>query len=194
MRHLNEEELIDIAEGTWPERSLPHLAACDICGKQIADLRAMLSAAAEVEVPEPSPLFWEHLSARVRDRVASANEEHASFSGRMTWRFMVPALALAGVVLAAVVTLRGPSPAGPSSATGGSPLAASLVDDIVPLADDASLNLIADLASDLDWDAAAEAGLTTRTGAAERILMEMSADERLELQRILKQELSGKGA
>ena len=30
-----------------------------------------MSAAAEVEVPEPSPLFWKHLSERVREAVAA---------------------------------------------------------------------------------------------------------------------------
>ena len=69
MRHLGPDELIDLAEGTRPEADAPHLLVCDGCRRQLIDARAMLSAAAVVDVPEPSPLFWDHLSARVRQSV-----------------------------------------------------------------------------------------------------------------------------
>ena len=67
-------------------------------------------------------------------------------------------------------------------------------DDVVSLADDASLGLIAGLAGDLDWDATVEAGLSTRAGAVDRAVLELSASERVELRRILKEELSRSGA
>jgi hypothetical protein len=66
--------------------------------------------------------------------------------------------------------------------------------DDVAAANDPSLSLMADLAQDLDLDAVAEAGLTTSEGAVDWVLLEMSADERLELQRILKQEMARQGA
>jgi hypothetical protein len=65
---------------------------------------------------------------------------------------------------------------------------------VVSLVDDASLGLIAVLANDPDWDAAAEAGLTTQAGAVDRAVLELSANERLELERILEAELSRSGA
>ena len=46
------------------------------------ELRGAIEAAAEVSVPEPSPLFWNHLSERVRTAVA---EEHA-LSGQVSCR------------------------------------------------------------------------------------------------------------
>ena len=108
MRHLNEEELIDLSDGVRPECSTPHLASCESCRRQLADLRAVMSAAAAVEVPEPSPLFWQHLSARVREAVS--NEERATASAwtpsRFGWRVVVPLVALAAVVLVAGFTLR----------------------------------------------------------------------------------------
>ena len=64
--HLQHDELVDLAEGTRAESSVPHLAACEACRHQLAELKAMMSAAADVAVPEPSPLFWDHFSARVR--------------------------------------------------------------------------------------------------------------------------------
>lgn len=202
MRHLSEADLIDLAEGARPEGSALHLASCESCRRQLADLRAMMSAAADVEVPEPSPLFWEHLSARVREAVL--NEERASapvwMARWLSWQLAVPVVALGAFALAAAMTLR-TGALRPFVVPGDStPQSAALADatlgadDVVPLADDASLSLIRDLAGDLDWDAAVEAGLTTRTGAFDRVVLELSADERLELQRILKEELSRSGA
>src|SRR5258707_1769981 len=69
--HLSADELVDLAEGARPESSAPHLAACGPCRARLNDLRAMMSAVADVDVPEPSPLFWDHFSQRVHDAAAS---------------------------------------------------------------------------------------------------------------------------
>ena len=58
--HLRPDELVDLAEGTRAESAAPHLAECAVCRLQLGDLKAMISAAAEVDVPEPSPFFWDH--------------------------------------------------------------------------------------------------------------------------------------
>ena len=73
MAHLAPEQFVDIADGVLAESSgdvAPHLAACAACRQQLADVRAMMAEAVDVEVPEPSPLFWEQLSSRVRAAVA----------------------------------------------------------------------------------------------------------------------------
>ena len=187
MRHLNEEELIDLAEGARAESAAPHLASCESCRQQLGDLRALIAAATDVDVPEPSPLFWDHLSARVREAVAN---DEPNAPTRWAARWFVPLGALATIALAAVITLgtRGPQPV----STGDSPpiVADAASEPGGAVADDPSLNLIADLASDLDWDAAAEAGLTTVGGTVDRAVMELTPEERVELRRILKEELS----
>src|SRR6266851_8000309 len=81
--HLNADELVDLAEGARPESSAPHLAACPQCRAQLDDLRAMMSAAAGVDVPEPSPLFWDHFSQRVHDAIA-AEDANARGNARLT--------------------------------------------------------------------------------------------------------------
>jgi hypothetical protein len=197
MRHLDEQELIDVADGVRVERSARHLQSCEPCRRQVADLRAMMSAVSEVDVPEPSPLFWEHFSARVSEGIAEVPRRHSTTAARIaawttTWRVGLPAGALAAVIVAAIVTLGGPRTAESPAAGESFGVEAGATDALAPLAEDASLSLIADLAGDLDWDAAADAGLTTRDGAVDLVLLEMSADERLELQRLLKQELSGR--
>ena len=199
--HLNEGQLIDLAEGTRPESAEPHLASCARCRAELSELRAVMSVAAGVEVPEPSPLFWDHLSMRVHDAVAAeATRPRASAalglgraSSLWSWRVLLPAAALAALVAAAAVSIRSPSDMG----GGGSPAGtASIggVDSGVDVArlvdDDPLLSLLADLAGELDWDDVVGAGLTTSSWSVDRVVLEMSADERRELRRILSEELT----
>src|SRR5262245_56555941 len=100
MRHLNEEELIDLAEGTRAEASAPHLQSCESCRRQLRELRAVMSEAAAVDVPAPSPPFWDHFSARVRESIA---QEPAPSTGWSWW--LVPAGAFAAVALAIVTAV-----------------------------------------------------------------------------------------
>src|SRR5262245_56930878 len=67
--HPNAAELLDLADGRDREKWALHLEGCDVCRRQVADLADTMRAARAVNVPEPSPLFWEHLSARVRASV-----------------------------------------------------------------------------------------------------------------------------
>ncbi|HMJ87729.1 MAG TPA: hypothetical protein VK504_31355, partial [Vicinamibacterales bacterium] len=91
--HLQPDELIDLAEGTRAESSATHLAECAVCRLQLEELKAMLSTAADVDVPEPSPLFWDHFSARVRQAVDAEGAPRRSF---WTWpRVLIPATAVA---------------------------------------------------------------------------------------------------
>src|SRR5438132_12929430 len=69
--HLTPDDLVDLADGTRPESSAPHLASCATCRAQLNEMRAMMSAVADVDVPEPSPLFWNHFSQRVHEAVAA---------------------------------------------------------------------------------------------------------------------------
>src|SRR5262245_49230164 len=92
MQHLSVDELVDLVDAVDPVYpvdpvdvvegaasdargdNVPHLASCDRCRDQLAALRAARTLAAEkevVEVPEPSPAFWDHFSARVREAVAN---------------------------------------------------------------------------------------------------------------------------
>jgi hypothetical protein len=71
MKHLNRVTLLEIVEGTRSAQSVLHLTECEGCRAKLAGLQAAWQAAADVNVPEPSPLFWDHLSARVREAVAA---------------------------------------------------------------------------------------------------------------------------
>jgi hypothetical protein len=193
MSHLTPDDLLDIAEGTRPESSAPHLAACASCRGKLANVREMM-AAVVVDVPEPSPLFWDHLSARVREATAAEAAGRSPWwhVGPVSWR-LAAVMSLAVAVVAVSLTMRMSSR---SEGTKASPAAAVPVEDIgvLPLNDDPSLNLLGDLAGGLDWDAAAEAGLTMQVGAADHAVAELNAGERAELQRLLREAISGSGA
>jgi hypothetical protein len=190
MRHLTSEQLVDLAEGVRTEASMPHLQSCDACRAQLAELRATVSAAGEVDVPEPSPLFWDHFSARVHHAVEAERVHGTPTVGRWwSWRavpFWIGSVAV--VVLAVAIATRGrvseaPAPAG-SIAVVAEPQA-----EVPDIADDPSLSLVADLVTDLDWDAAVEAGLTTHLGVDDDVVTQLSDGERRELHRLLRAEL-----
>ena len=196
--HLRPDELIDLAEGTRAESSATHLAGCAVCRLHLAELKAMMSAAADVDVPEPSPLFWDHFSARVRQAVDAEGAPRRSF---WTWpRVVIPAISVATVVLAVAVTLnRGRTEFGivplPSVAPAPVALPMASVDLLADpqSAGDTALTLVAELSSDMDFEAAREAGLAAR-GSAEHAVTHLTGSELRELQRLLQEELARSGA
>ena len=194
MAHLSAEQLVDLAEGARPESSAPHLQACGACRKQLDDLRAMMTAAADVGVPEPSPLFWDHFSARLRQAVEA---ERASPPQAFVWswlrRPLVWAPGVAAVFLtAAIVSRVGPTLDSTPPGTSSSASADATVEPFV-IADDPSLSLVADLAADLDWDAVVEAGLTTHVGMDDDLVLQLTDRERRELRQLLQMELGQQG-
>jgi hypothetical protein len=60
-------------------------------------------------------------------------------------------------------------------------------------AEDPSLSLVGDLAADLDWDAASEAGFTTHVGVDNDVITQLSDGERHELHQLLKGEMGRSG-
>jgi hypothetical protein len=184
----------------------------------LTDLRTMLSAAQDVEVPEPSPLFWDHLSSRVSQAVAmeegvagparlkgsrSYAEVFRSFAEVFTgsWGlrssfgargFQASVAVAAGVLIAVASSSRAPSPPAHPSLVSAANIGATteLLSDV---ADDASLTLVASLTDEADLDTVREAGLAPR-GSAEHALTHMSDGELRELGRLLKEELARPGA
>lgn len=201
MAHLAPEQFVDIADGVLAESArdvAPHLAACAACRQQLADVRAMMAEAVDVEVPEPSPLFWEQLSSGVRAAVA---EEPPPRRAWREWllqpKVWAPSLAAAvTIVLLFVVQPREsltpatipstPLPiggrAGLPSLEPSSPLGAS---------DDPQLGLVADYGTTLSWDEMRdEMALSDSSGSSDAVLDVLTVDEQRELQRLLAEEMS----
>jgi len=209
MAHLTPARLVDLAEGTEPEYAVPHLGECDACRRSLAALRATMADVASLgdsAVPEPSPLFWDHLSTRVRSSVA----EHAPGGTRWVERWLRPRVVLpilvgvAGAVLVAVATSRRPVVQTPIPATPLPTDEALLVPfesvpSLQPLApfgaaDDPSLGLMADYGTTLGWDEMREEmAVAPRAGVvrgADEAVIALSAEERQELLRLLEEEMT----
>ena len=98
--HLSTQEFVDAVDRALPADRLAHLAGCAACQSEVEGLCAVLTDVdAAGDLPEPSPLFWDHFQMRVR---AAALAEPAGWSWRAVFGSPRTILA-AGVTVAAVV-------------------------------------------------------------------------------------------
>ena len=211
MGHCTSDELMVVADGSRDPATLPHLAVCDRCRVECEQLRHVIADLREVAVPEPSPLYWDQLSARVRAAVAAERSLNPPEDGARWWhpaRLAGPATVAVAAVLAAVfvmpwlLTVRGPSSHVESSAVAhvaaGSPSTErgpEASDLVAPgSGNDESIGLMLELAGSLDVDAVLSAGLATADGAADGAVADLSSDERSELARLIREALGGAGA
>ena len=186
--HLREEEFVDLIEtGSATAPLQEHLKSCAACRERLADLRATLQSVKAVDVPDPSPLFWDHFSRRVRDAVA-VDAARRSGRGWLPWLF--PAAAAASLILFVVAPGVWRSARRPATSIADAPAApAATVRDTLGEVTDPSLTFVADLTDGAGWEAAHEAGLSPR-GSAEHAVTHLSEPELRELQRLLQTELA----
>jgi hypothetical protein len=180
MSHLTSDEMIDAVEGTLAPSRRRHLAECADCAREVESLAAVLKEAQAVDMPEPSPLFWDHFSARVRTAVQAE-----PMTGGAGWRnvlrlpVLVPVAAMAMVVIAVLVTrapdVRPELPAIDQAAD------AQLSDE--------GWTMVANLVGTIDLETADAAGLTIAPGTAELAALDLNAQEQQELGRLIRAEL-----
>jgi hypothetical protein len=194
--HLSDSEFVDFAERRLGADRSSHLEGCPRCRAEAEEIRLTLDSASAIDVPEPSPLFWDHLSVRVREEIASGPAPRNS-----PWRRPIAALAWAtAIALVAVITVRElprpASPAPPPSPAGSRAALASPVDDApadVP-PNDAAWALLGAAASHMELDEAHAAGLTVRPSAVDRAVLDLTPAERDALAHLLQDELKRAGA
>lgn len=188
MTHLTSDELIDAMEADAdhgnaagvlaPERQA-HLAACEECRRQLDDLAGVLNDAKQVSVPEPSPLFWTHFSERVRTAVDADAAPGGSWPAWLRWQALLPLGAVAMIILALMMSVPKQDPSVPDTDTAS----------VEPITADDSWAMLADIVGEIDIDTAAATGVI-EPGIAEQTVLELTADERLELSRLLQAELA----
>lgn len=191
MRHLTPDELLAAAEADRiPDGH--HVEACATCRDEVLALRAIIGMTRVVEVPEPSPLFWDHLSARVRHAVDAVPGPAVDTGRWASWRWHL----ISGGLAAAVVT--GVLVVGRTPVTF---LPASVDEDVasmtVPLAeiqagandDGLDFELVADAAGNLAADDAGELLDVGAPGASDTVLSALSDEEEQELARLLRAEM-----
>jgi hypothetical protein len=193
MTHLTAIEVVDFLDGRLDTRRAAHLDDCALCRAQADQLRATLDGTA-LDIPEPSPLFWEHFSAQVRDRVAQEHVEGTRVPARLAgW----PRTALATCAAIVLLTLAGatfirredprpPEPTVPSSAAD-----ALFTDDV---AAEVAWAEVQKAAERVGLDEAHQAGITAPQESAERAIRQLTERERQELISLLEAEMRRSGA
>ena len=189
--HLTPDEQIDSLEGTLGPDRAAHLDACGTCRDEVARLRETFDAARRVDVPEPSPLFWQHQAARISELVAGEPIQRP----RSAWTYAAWAGSAAAVAAAGLLFLRTASTPVPSSLGAGLQAhdVSSALSDPTSRddADERAWAVVEDLGGEIDGDVAT-AALTPATGAADRALEDLDSDEQAELVRVLQRELKRK--
>jgi hypothetical protein len=166
-------------DGTLGEAAGQHLETCASCRQAVAELSAVVRHVKAEPVPEPSPLFWDHFSARVR--VATA---HESTPDQRLWWPSRPVLVLGGLAAAILMLLwsfpsrdRTAAIPAPATATAGERAADP----------EMAWQSMADMAASMTADdvRTAIAPAPDRTS----VLSELSDDERVAFVELLKREM-----
>jgi len=173
-QHLRPEEFVDAMDGLLEPMRRDHLATCEECRTQLEGVQAAQLEALEVPMPEPSPLFWDHFSARVQGATRDLDATPRRW-WQLDWR-PIGALATAAGALALVLTLR-PAHVVP---TAGISLPA--------IEDDGSWDIMVSMVSEASWEDVRDA-VVPALGTADAAIDELNAAQREELVRLLKKEI-----
>jgi hypothetical protein len=189
MSHLTPDELVDLTEGLLSSVRMAHLASCATCRAQGNELIALLEQARAVPVPEPSPLFWEHFSDRVRSAIADEPARPREWPQWLRWPVLTPVAGLALLILALVIAVPHPEIAESILAENHSP-SALVAEPDAEAAVDSAFAFIVEAVGPLDVEMAQEAGIATLPGAADRAAFHLTDDEQVELVRLIREELA----
>lgn len=185
MTHLKPQEIIDAADGHAAPQQQQHLESCPRCAEQVQHALQMLGEVRAVGAPEPSPLYWEHLSENIRDRVAEEPRPRQRRSSAWIW---APATVAVGAV-AIVIGLSNSHVADRSRGVTSVPETAVLR-PAEERAEDSSWSLVTEASTDLAWEDVEAAGFSVRPGTADHAAVDLSDDQRQELARLLREELA----
>ncbi len=193
--HLTESELVDLFDGTLAPARRQHAESCAACAAQAAELATSAADVRQADVPEPPPFFWAQFSARVSEAVS--NEAARPLIARFGWaRASWLAAASVAVVVILVSTWRTipdgadvSAPVAVIETAGADSGADALADDAVDFEGDEAWALVRALAEDLDDEQMNDEGVSAGSGAAERMTLQLTAAERVELARLLQEQL-----
>jgi hypothetical protein len=206
--HLTPEELINSRERQLPSARQAHAEACPVCRAKLAEIDEVLLDVAAVDIPEPSPLFWDHLSARIRDRVAhepppapARDNPLARLAGWLTGWSAAPRWAFAAVLIALCASLgwlgwselrrnrTGPAGLAPQSVQVDNGEAAAPAPETA-VDEDSDWALMLHMAEEVTWDDTEGSSLYVRPAAVDRALIELTDEERDRLLQLVQADLA----
>ena len=199
MRHLSRPEFVDLleSEAALPAERVRHAATCAECRARLDALRETTATAREDGDAEPSPLFWNHFAARVaaavRDEPVPVAPAPWLRAPILTWATVASIVMLVVVGTVWRTTLHAPAqPIAPVERARDIALSAPLAPDDAD--DDQAWAVVRAAAIDLNWDDVHAAGISAHPDDVENVALELTAEERVELARLLDQDLKRNGA
>lgn len=185
--HLTDSEFVEHVEGVLRPDRVAHVESCEPCRREAEALASVLVDARAADVPEPSPLFWDHFSAQVRDAIDQPQPSGVAGGLNALRR---PGIALAAAALIALivgVTFWPRTVAPPAVSV---KVSTERPAERLPAPEpDLEWTFVATMADGIDWDTAEAAGLSFTPGTAERAAQDLSREEQTELARLLREEL-----
>jgi hypothetical protein len=173
-QHLRPEEFVDALDGVFEPAQRDHLQSCDECRTELEALQVTRLEAINVPTSEPSPLFWEHFSARVEGATRDLDASPRRW-WQIDWR-PIGAVATAAGALALFLTVR-PAPVVPAE-----------IASLPAIEDDGSWEIMVGIVSQASWEDVREA-VAPAVGTADAMIDELNAAQREELVRLLKKEI-----
>ncbi len=197
MSHLSDREFIDLIENVLAPARVAHVLECAECRAEADALRDLLARTSGADVPEPSPLFWEHFSSRVREGIEHAEIGDTSAASwgirQIGWKWAVP-VALMALVAFGVwrwsPRVQAPVPQRVERAT--SPANTDAVAEMRDADNDEAWAIVRTVADESSWDDVTDASV--HQGSAERALAMLTPEERQELVRLLEAATKRPGA
>jgi anti-sigma factor RsiW len=197
MSHLSRTQLLDLVEDLdAADRHRRHLESCEECRATAAALRATIAEVRRDDETEPSPLFWDHFTARVSEAIRDESPT-ATEHTRLAWLggYTAAWAAAALIVLLGMTTLVWRVTLHAPTSVVSAPVAEGPSRPAVDTPDpDEEWTEVVDAVATLQWDEVQAAGITARPGSAEGVVMELTADERVELARLIEREMKRSGA
>jgi hypothetical protein len=192
--HLEKTEFIDFLDGTLIAERREHVDSCDACRRTAEELSLALASSEAGDVPEPSPLFWDQFSDRVRMAIKNEPPPHSAFRQFFAIPHLrIAAAAVAVVILMTVVVWRAGTPR-PQPRSTDSAASADLAmtddfdsDDGIDLDTDEAWTLVRVMAEDVAADDMSDEGMSGRPGSADSLALRLNERERQELARLLEE-------
>jgi anti-sigma factor RsiW len=180
--HLSPAEGIDALDGVLSTDRRTHLDQCPQCRAAVAALDETARDLRSSDVPKPSPLFWDHLAARIAEAVADEPARPASWLPRLAWGGAVAAAVVAGLIV--FVPHRVPSGVPAPSAK----LAVAPSEAAADVESDHAWALLTTVGGDLDEESAVDA-LRPAPDTVDEAVDELDPDERAVLAGLLRDAL-----
>jgi hypothetical protein len=175
-----------VIEGTADAPARRHVEICDRCRREVTALAHVVGELRAVEMPEPSPLFWDHLSRRIGERVRATDPAPASAGDVWRWPRARAVLSVAALCALVGVLVIGANrqPAGPAVSRPARGSGEVGLDRRNPAV---AWQTVMEVASTVEWNGADPVVLPQ--GAADRRAFELTAEERRALASLLRAEI-----